>query len=100
MLDFTELDTRKSGITTSKYQQVRDRLDSIEISLVKMDVANRPDQEKEEGDDTSNTTQEEVSAQDNSSPDESQDKQDTGRVSTVMGRLMWRSVRWQTKLPK
>jgi len=60
-----EFDPSASGITTSKYQQVRDRLDSIAINLAKMDMADRPGQEKEEGDDTSNTTQEEVSAQDN-----------------------------------
>jgi len=42
-----------SGISTSKYQ-VRDRLHSIEINLAKMDMTDRPGQEKEE-DDTSNT---------------------------------------------
>jgi hypothetical protein len=95
-----ELDPSASGITMSKYQQVLDRLQSIEINVAKMDVADRPGQEKEENDDTSNTMQEEVSVQDNSSPDERQDRQDTERVSTVTGGLMWRSVRWQTKLPK
>jgi len=48
-------------------------------------MSDRPGLEKEEGDDTSNTMQEEVSAQDNPSPDESRDRQDTGRVSTVKG---------------
>ena len=85
LLHLTELDPSVSGITTSKYQQVRDRLHSIEINLTKMDVVDRPGQEKEEGDETSNTMQEEVSAQDNSSPVESQDRQDTGKVSTVTG---------------
>ena len=50
-----------------------------------MDVVDRPGQETEEGDDTSNTMQEEVSTQENSSPDESQARQDTGIVSTVTG---------------
>jgi len=85
LLHLTELDPSASGITTSKYQEVRDRLDSIEINLAKMDMADCPGQEKEEDDDTSNTMQEEVSAQDNSSPDKRQERQDTGRVSTVMG---------------
>jgi hypothetical protein len=70
---------------TSKYQQVHDRLHSIEINLAKMDVADYPGQEKEENDDTSNTKQEEVLAQGNSSPDESQDRQDTGVVRIVTG---------------
>ena len=74
LLHLTELDPIASGITTSKYQEVRDRLDSIEISPAKMDVADRPGQEKKEEDDTSNTMQEEASAQDNSSPDERQDR--------------------------
>jgi len=95
LLHLTELDRSASGIATSKYQQVRDRLHNIEIILAKMDVADRTGKETEEGDDTSNTTQEEVSAQDNSSPDETQERQDTGRVSNVTRRLMWRSVRWQ-----
>ena len=73
------------GITTSNYQEVRDRLDSIEISLAKIDVADRPGQEKEKEDDASNTMQEEASPQDNSSPDERQDRQDIGRVSTFTG---------------
>jgi hypothetical protein len=49
-----------------------------------MDVADSPRQEKGE-DDTSNTMQEDVSAQDNPSTDERQDRQDTGRVSTFTG---------------
>jgi hypothetical protein len=61
LLHLTDLDHRASGITTSKYQEVRDRLDSIEISLAKMDVAGRPGREKKEEDDTSNRMQEEVS---------------------------------------
>ena len=100
LLHLTSLDCSALGIATSKYQQVRDRLHNIEIILAKMDVADRPSQEKKEGDGTSKTTQEEVSAQDNSSSDESQARQDTEIVSTLTGRLMWRSVRWQTKLPK
>jgi len=86
-LHLTELDPSTSGITTSKYQQVRDRLHSIEINLAKMEVAERPGQEKEENDDTSNMMQEEVSAQDNSSSDERQDRQDTGRVDVEVGTL-------------
>jgi len=50
-----------------------------------MDVADLTGHEKEEGDDTCNTMQEEVSAQDNSSHDESQTRQDTGILSTVTG---------------
>jgi hypothetical protein len=65
------LDLSASGITTSKYQQVRNRLQSIEINLSKMCMADRPGQQTEEGD-TSNTMQEKVLAQDNSSPDESE----------------------------
>jgi len=65
LLHLTELDPSASGITTSKY-----RLHSIEINLAKMDVADRTGQETEEGDDTSNMMQEEVSAQDDSSHDE------------------------------
>ena len=86
LLHLMELDPSASGITTSKYQQVSDRLHSIEINLAKMDMADCMGQETEEGDDTSNKMQEEVSAQDNSSsPDESQERQDTGIVSTVTG---------------
>jgi len=48
-------------------------------------VADRPGQEKEKEDDASNTMQEEASPQDNSSPDERQDRQDIGRVSTFTG---------------
>jgi len=81
-----EMDPSASDITTSKYQQVRDRLHSIEINLAKMDMTDRPGQEKEE-DDTSNTMQEEVSAQDNPSTDERQDRQDTGRMSTDTGEV-------------
>jgi len=65
LLHLTELDLSASGITTSKYQQVRDQLHCIEINLAKMDVADRTGHETEEDDDTSNTMQEEVSAQDN-----------------------------------
>ena len=93
LLHLTELDPIASGITTSKYQQVHDRLDSVEINFTKMDVADRPCQETEEGDDTSSTMQDKVSAQDISSPDESQARQDIGIVSTVTGRLTWRAVR-------
>jgi len=50
-----------------------------------MDVADRTGHETEEGDDTSNTMQEKVSAQDNSSHDESRARQDTGIMSTVTG---------------
>jgi len=57
LLHLTELDRSASGFTTSKYQQVRDRLHCIEINLAKMDVADRTGHE--EGDDTSNTMQEE-----------------------------------------
>ena len=85
LLHLTEMDPSASGITTSKYQQVLDRLHSIEINFAKMDVADCPGQEMEEGDDTSKTMYEEVSAQDNSWPDESQARQDTGIVSTVTG---------------
>ena len=74
-----------SDITTSKYQQVCDRLHSIKINRAKLDMTDRPGQEKEE-DDTSNTMQQEVSAQENSSsPDERQERQDTRRVSTDTG---------------
>jgi len=66
LLHLTEMDPSASGITTSKYQQVLDRLHSIEINFAKMDVADCPGQEMEEGDDTSKTMYEEVSAQDNS----------------------------------
>jgi len=59
LLHLTELDPSASGITTSKYQQVRDRLHCIEIYLAKMDVADRTDHETKEDDDTSNTMQEE-----------------------------------------
>ena len=79
MLLLTEVDP----ITTSKYQQVRNQLDSTEINLTKTAVADRPGQGKEENDDTSNTMQGKVSAQDTSSPDERQDRQHTGSVSTV-----------------
>ena len=85
LLHLTELGPSASGITTSKYQQVCDRLHSIEINLAKMDVANRRGHETEEGDDTSNTMQEDVSAQDDSSHDERQARQDTEIVSTVTG---------------
>ena len=85
VLHLTDLNPSESGITTSKFQEVRDRLDSIEINLAKMDVADRPGQEMEEDDDASNSMQEEASPQDNSSPDERQDRQDTGRVSTFTG---------------
>ena len=85
MLHLTELDRSASDITTSKFQQVRDRLHCIEINFAKMDVADRTGHETEEGDDTSNTMQEEVSAQDDSSHDESQATQDTGIMSTVTG---------------
>jgi hypothetical protein len=74
LLHLTELDPSASGIMTLKCQEVRDWLDSIEINLPKMDVADRPRQEKGEEDDTRNTMQEEASAQDNSSPDERQDR--------------------------
>ena len=84
LLHLTELDPSALAITTSKYQQVRDRLDSIEINLPKMDVADSPRQEKGE-DDKSNTMQEDVSAQDNPSTDQRQDRQATGRVSTLTG---------------
>ena len=50
-----------------------------------MDVADSTRQRNGEEDGTSNTMQEEVSAQDDRSPDERQDRQDTGRVSTVTG---------------
>jgi len=50
-----------------------------------MDVADHTGQGTEEGDDTSNTRQEEVSVQYNSSRDERQARQDTGSVSTVNG---------------
>jgi len=69
LLHLTELDPSALGITTSKYQQVRHRLDSIETNLAKMDVADLPGQEKEEDEDTSNTMRENVSAQDDSSTD-------------------------------
>jgi hypothetical protein len=85
LLHLTELYPSVSGITTSQYKQVRDRLDSIEINLAKTDVGDRPGQGNEEDDDTSNTMQEEVPAQDISSPDERQDRQDTGRASIVTG---------------
>ena len=85
LLHLTELDPSVSGITTSQYQQVRDRLDSIELNLAKTDVGDRPGQGNEEDDDTNNTMQEEVPAQDISSPDERQDRQDTGRASIVTG---------------
>ena len=45
LLSLTQLDPSASGITTSKYR-IRDRLDSIEINIAKMDVAYRPSQEK------------------------------------------------------
>jgi len=83
LLYLTEFDPSASGITTTKYEQVSDRLHSIEINLAKMDVADRTGQETEEGDDTSNTRQEVVSAQDNSSPDERQGRQDAGILNTV-----------------
>jgi len=51
LLHLTELDPSVSGITTSQYQQVRDRLDSIEINLAKTDVGDRPGQGNEEDDD-------------------------------------------------
>ena len=50
-----------------------------------MDVANCMGHETEEGDDTSNTMQEEVLAQDNLSHDKSQARQDTGIVSSYGG---------------
>jgi len=75
LLHLTELDPSASGITSSRYQQVCDRLDNIETNLPKMDVADRMRLENEE---------EDMSAQDNPSSDE---RQDTGRVSTVMGTL-------------
>jgi len=81
-----ELDPSASGISTSKYQ-VCDWLHSNEINLAKMDMTDRPGQEKEENDNISYTMQEEVSAQDNPSPDERQDRQDTRRVSTVTGAI-------------
>jgi len=43
LLSLTELDPSASGITTSKYR-IRDRLDTIEINITKMDVANRSSQ--------------------------------------------------------
>ena len=85
LLHLTEFDPSALSITTLKYQQVHDRLDSIEINLPKMDVADRPRQEKGEDDDTSNMMQEDVLAQDSPSPDERQNRQDTGRMSTVTG---------------
>ena len=59
-----ELETSASSITTYKYE-TRDSLYTIEINLAKMDVADRPVQEKR-------TTQHdagEASAQVKSSPD-------------------------------
>ena len=55
LLNLTELDPSALGITTSKYQQIRDWLDSIEINIAKMDVADHPGQEKKEDNDTVGT---------------------------------------------
>ena len=51
MLPWAKLDPSASGITTTKCL-IRDRLDTIEINIAKMDVAERPGQEE---DDTTNT---------------------------------------------
>jgi len=65
LLPLTEVETSATSITNSKYQ-IRDQLDAFEINLAKMDVADRPGQEKR-------TAQQhdagEASAQVNLSPD-------------------------------
>jgi hypothetical protein len=84
LLHLPQLVPSALGIRTSKYQQARNRLDSIETNVAKKNVADRPRQRKEE-DDTNNTMPEDVSAQDNTSPDKRQDRQDTGSLSIVTG---------------
>jgi hypothetical protein len=74
LLHLTNLGSGSSDITTSKYQELRDQLDRIEVNLAKMDMADRPVQAKEEEDDTHSMRQEEARAQDNSPPGERQDK--------------------------
>ena len=56
-----EFDPTASDITTSKYQEVHDRLHNIESNLAKMDVADGRGHEKEGEDDKRYTMQKEAS---------------------------------------
>jgi hypothetical protein len=85
LLHLTKLGPSLSDSTTSNRQELCNQLDRIENNLAKMHMGDRLVQEKEEEDDTHSTMQEEarVRAQDGSPPGERQDRQNTGRVSTV-----------------
>jgi len=83
-LHLTELDPSAATSTSSRYQQVRDRLDNIEISLPKMDGAARASQEEEEEEELNSMMQEHMVAPDNTSTGGGRDN---GRVSTVTGTL-------------
>jgi hypothetical protein len=81
----TELDHSASIIPSSRYQQVRERVDLLEASLPMMDGAARTRREKEEEEaEITNTTQEDMDDQLNSL---AEGRTGIGRVSTVTGNV-------------